>query len=251
MSLNSPKTCGFALAHAARMPARTTNCILRERTETPHGAVETITWSMHFPARASCSPASPRRWYRRRSSLKQPRRRSPPRSPPEPRVSSGGTDSFQSISTRRSGRILLELPRDSTRALLMITQATGLGSNPIGIDRGSSGETYVARFDRDGDRVHLVLENWAYRVSSGDPDHARSVAEAFPPSTVAALPLVAEEAGKLLVDATDAVMRDWNDVVGDARQEPTRGVHRRPRPVRASTGRTRKPFPRTPRSTSR
>jgi hypothetical protein len=114
----------------------------------------------------------------------------------------------------RSGRILLELPRDSTRALLMITQATGLGSNPIGIDRGSSGETHVARFDRDGDRVHLVLENWSYRSTSGDPNHARSVVEAFPPSTVSALPLVAEETGKLLVDATDAVMRDWNDVVG-------------------------------------
>src|SRR4051812_38738359 len=61
----------------------------------------------------------------------------------------------------RQGRILLELPRDSTRALFMITQATGLGSNPIGIDRGSSGETRVARFDHDGDRVLLVLENWA------------------------------------------------------------------------------------------
>ena len=47
-----------------------------------------------------------------------------------------------------------------------------------------------------------------------NPNHVRSVAEAFPPSTVAALPLMADEAGKLLVDATDAVMRDWNDVVG-------------------------------------
>ena len=112
------------------------------------------------------------------------------------------------------GRILLELPHDSTRALLMITQATGLGSNPIGIDRGASGETYVARFDRDGDRVLLVLENWAYRSSSGSADHVRSVTEAFPPSTVAALPLLADESGKLLVDATDVVLRDWNDVVG-------------------------------------
>ena len=32
----------------------------------------------------------------------------------------------------RSGKLLLELPRDSTRALLLISQATGLGSNPIG-----------------------------------------------------------------------------------------------------------------------
>ena len=114
----------------------------------------------------------------------------------------------------RQGRILLELPRDSARALLMISQATGLGSNPIGIDRGASGETYVARFDRDAERVLVVLENWAYRSTSGNADHARTVAEAFPPSTVAALPLLAEEGGRLLVDATDLAMRDWNDVVG-------------------------------------
>ena len=112
------------------------------------------------------------------------------------------------------GRILLELPHDSTRALLMITQATGLGSNPIGIDRGASGDTYVARFDRDGDRVLLVLENWAYRTSSASVDHARTVSEAFPPSTVAALPLLADESGRLLVDATDVALRDWNDVAG-------------------------------------
>jgi hypothetical protein len=118
----------------------------------------------------------------------------------------------------RQGRILLEIPRDSTRALCLITQATGLGSNPIGIDRGSSGATYVARFDRDGDRVLFVLENWSYRSSSGNPDHARSVAEAFPPSTVASMPLLADEGGRLLVDATDMVMRDWNDVAATLAQ---------------------------------
>lgn len=118
----------------------------------------------------------------------------------------------------RQGRILLEIPRDSTRALCLITQATGLGSNPIGIDRGSSGATYVARFDRDGDRVLFVLENWSYRSSSGNPDHARSVSEAFPPSTVASMPLLADESGRLLVDATDMVMRDWNDVAATLAQ---------------------------------
>ncbi|HMA24884.1 MAG TPA: DUF5117 domain-containing protein, partial [Gemmatimonadaceae bacterium] len=118
----------------------------------------------------------------------------------------------------RQGRILLEIPRDSTRALCLITQATGLGSNPIGIDRGASGPTYVARFDRDGDRVLFVLENWSYRTSTGNPDHARSVAEAFPPSTVASMPLLADENGRLLVDATDIAMRDWNDVAATLAQ---------------------------------
>lgn len=112
----------------------------------------------------------------------------------------------------RQGRILLEIPQDSLRVLLMTTQATGLGSNPIGIDRGSDGRVQVARFDRDGGRVLLVLENWGYRVSSGNAEHARTVGEAFPPSTVAAMPLLADENGRLLVDVTDVVMRDWNDV---------------------------------------
>jgi len=114
----------------------------------------------------------------------------------------------------RQGHILLELPGDSTRALLMVTQATGLGSNPIGIDRGASGSTHVARFDRDGDHVLLVLENWSYRSTSGNADHARTVAEAFPPSTMAAMPLLAVEGGRLLVDVTDVALRDWNDVAG-------------------------------------
>jgi hypothetical protein len=115
----------------------------------------------------------------------------------------------------KSGKVLLELPRDSVRALLLISQATGLGSNPIGVDRGASADDHVARFEREGDRVLVVLENWRYRSSARqNAAHQRSIAEAFPPSTIAALPIVAEESGRLLVDATDFAVRDWTDVVG-------------------------------------
>src|SRR3954468_8940932 len=115
----------------------------------------------------------------------------------------------------RGGKLLLEIPRDSTRALLLISQATGLGSNPIGIDRGASDASHVVRFDRDGERVLAVLENWKYRSSAlDDAAHQRSVLEAFPSSTIAALPIVAEEGSRLLVDATDFAVRDWTDVVG-------------------------------------
>ncbi len=111
----------------------------------------------------------------------------------------------------RTGAILLELPADSTRALMLTTLATGLGSNPIGLDRGSGGGEQVTRFERSADKMLVVFENWNYR-SSGGADNKRTVAEAFPPSTIAALPIVAEEGGRILVDATDFVMRDWNDV---------------------------------------
>ena len=114
-----------------------------------------------------------------------------------------------------SGKLLLELPADSTRVLLFVSEATGLGSNPVGLDRGANAGSWVARFDRAGEQVLVVFENWNYRSSLRDnAAHARTVAESFPPSTVAALPLVAREGGRLLVDATDFFVRDWVDVAG-------------------------------------
>ena len=115
----------------------------------------------------------------------------------------------------KQGKIFLEIPRDSMRTLMMVTLATGLGSNPIGLDRGGSGDTYILRFDRNGDRVLAVFENWNYRSSALDnPAHQRTVAEAFPPSVPASLPIISQEGGRVIVDATDFFMRDWNDVVG-------------------------------------
>ncbi|HET7565219.1 MAG TPA: DUF5117 domain-containing protein, partial [Gemmatimonadaceae bacterium] len=112
----------------------------------------------------------------------------------------------------KSDKIYLEIPRDSMRVLYFLSLATGLGSNPIGLDRGAEQGEYIARFDRAGDRMLLVLENWNYRSSATDnPAHVRTVLEAFPPSTVAAMPIVASEGGRFLVDATDFVYRDWVD----------------------------------------
>ena len=109
-------------------------------------------------------------------------------------------------------RIYLELPHDSLGALAFFTLATGLGSNPIGLDRGEDGASYVVRFDRSGSRVLVVFENWGFRSSSGNRAHVRSVQESFPPSTVAVLPLLAAEQGKLLVDATDGSTATFQSV---------------------------------------
>ncbi len=113
----------------------------------------------------------------------------------------------------KSGKVYLEIPRDSLRALHFVNQATGLGSNPIGVDRGGGQLDNLVRFERLADRVLVVFENTRYR-SSGTPDNARSVRESFPNSVVAALPIVAEEGGRFLVDATDFALRDWLDVAG-------------------------------------
>lgn len=119
----------------------------------------------------------------------------------------------------KTGKLLVEIPHDTTRALMLVSQASGLGSNPIGIDRGSNGPVNVVRFVRNGDHVLVVFENWAFRSSDSlNAAHQRSIAEAFPPSTVAALPIVGEDDGRMLVDATDLVMRDWTDVAATLAQ---------------------------------
>ena len=122
------------------------------------------------------------------------------------------------------GKLLLELPTDSLRALFVATQPTGLGSNPIGIDRGGDAGAQVVRFDRSGDRVLVVFENWNYRGASDNPDHARTVAEAFPPSTVASLPVSAREGSRILVDATALALTDWLGV-GATLQQTEQGSY--------------------------
>jgi hypothetical protein len=114
----------------------------------------------------------------------------------------------------KQGRLYAELPRQPLRALFWVSLASGFGSNPVGLDRGASGADQVVRFDRDGDRVQMVFENTIFRTSLDDAAHRRSVDESFPYSTVAALPVLAEEGDRVLVDLTDVAYRDWNDVVG-------------------------------------
>ena len=114
----------------------------------------------------------------------------------------------------KQGRLYAELPHESMRALFWVSLATGFGSNPVGLDRGASGADQVVRFDRDGDRVQMVFENTTFRTSLDDAAHRRSVDESFPSSTIAALPVLAEEGGRTLVDLTDIAYRDWNDVAG-------------------------------------
>jgi uncharacterized protein DUF4953/uncharacterized protein DUF5117 len=143
-----------------------------------------------------------------------------PAQTPQPSGIAGRTRGFEKRDgfiplylDEKGGKVYLELPRDSMRLLFFAQLATGLGSNPIGLDRGGGGTEDVTRFVRAGDRVLVIFENWNYRTSlANNAAHALTVAQSFPPSTMAALPVLADESGHLLVDATDFVFRDWNEI---------------------------------------
>jgi hypothetical protein len=116
------------------------------------------------------------------------------------------------------GRLLLEIPNLGEDFLYLTSLATGAGANALGLDRGMIGDEAVARFERVGPRVLFVLRNPTFRATSDNEDLVRSVEESFSTSTVAAFEIVAEEGGRLLVDATSYFLTDVMDVVGTLRR---------------------------------
>src|SRR5918997_846424 len=57
------------------------------------------------------------------------------------------------------GKIYLEISRFNQEFLYQVSLPTGVGSNPIGLDRGQLGDTRVVRFERTGPKVLLVEPN--------------------------------------------------------------------------------------------
>jgi hypothetical protein len=110
-----------------------------------------------------------------------------------------------------TGKLLLEVQRLGQDFLYLPTLATGLGSNDLGLDRGTTGDEGIVRFERFGPRVLLIRPNTRYRATA-DSLQAHAVEESFATSTIAGMPIVAEEGGRLLVDATDFVLQDVMNV---------------------------------------
>jgi hypothetical protein len=116
------------------------------------------------------------------------------------------------------GRLLIEVPRLGEDFLYLTSLATGVGSNELGLDRGEIGNEYLARFERAGPRVHLVLANPTFRARSANAHLVRSVEESFPTSVVASLEILGETEGRVVADATPFLLGDVVDVIGRLRQ---------------------------------
>ena len=110
------------------------------------------------------------------------------------------------------GRLWLEVPTTEEEFLYVHSLASGIGSNDIGLDRNQLGRTRVVRFERAGRKLFLVEPNYEYRASSANPAERRSVEDAFARSILWGFDIVAETDGRLLVDATDFVLRDVHGV---------------------------------------
>ncbi|UCG85696.1 MAG: zinc-dependent metalloprotease [Gemmatimonadota bacterium] len=115
----------------------------------------------------------------------------------------------------QEARLLLEISRFGEEFLYLTSLATGVGSSRLGLDRGTIADAAIARFERAGNKVLLVLANPRFRADNTDNTSLiRSVEESFPTSTVAAFEVLAEdEDGTVVVDATRHFMTDHVGVI--------------------------------------
>jgi hypothetical protein len=115
------------------------------------------------------------------------------------------------------GRLFLEVPKLDTEVLHATGFGTGLGSNDIGIDRGALSGSRIVRFERVGPRLLMVQPNYGFRGTSSNPAEVRDVNEAFARSVLWGFSIAAATDGRVLVDCTDFLLRDANDLAGRLR----------------------------------
>jgi len=105
------------------------------------------------------------------------------------------------------GQVYLEIPAFDTDVLYYVSAATGGGSVELGLDRGLM-DSKVIHFQRSGPRVLVIQQNLTYNALGGSAAAAQNVADSFPVAVIAALPIVAAEGGRVLVDANPLFIRD-------------------------------------------
>ncbi|WP_417494103.1 zinc-dependent metalloprotease [Maricaulis sp.] len=110
------------------------------------------------------------------------------------------------------GRILAELtPQDDGslgRLIYTAWLASGLGSNPVGLDRGLGAESRILRFFRVNDHVFAEFENNRYQAVGAEAPERQATEQSFARSIVWSSEIVAERNGHVLVDLSGFLTRD-------------------------------------------
>lgn len=118
-----------------------------------------------------------------------------------------------------NGKVWLETPPPTGqrgeigRFIYVEGLLSGLGSNPVGLDRGQIGPSRVVALRRVGNRILVEQENLRFRALSDDHDEREAVRQSFASSILWAGKIEAEEHdGRALVDFTSFVVRDAHGI---------------------------------------
>ena len=113
---------------------------------------------------------------------------------------------------KNKNKVLVKLPdadEDGVSLRLIHTArlTAGLGSNPVGLDRGWGDSGKIIVFRRIGNKVIIEAENLLYRASPDNPLEERAVRESFARSFLASADVIKGSNG-LVVDLTDFLTSD-------------------------------------------
>ncbi|HET7436411.1 MAG TPA: zinc-dependent metalloprotease [Thermoanaerobaculia bacterium] len=137
-------------------------------------------------------------------------------SPAAPTTPHANTQRFDGyvplIWDAEGGKLLMEISRFGEEMLYQVSLPAGVGSNPIGLDRGELGQTHIIRFERVGPRVLMVEPNYRFRALGNDANEQRAVRDSFAQSILAGFKVESTNGNTVTVDATDFFLSDAHGV---------------------------------------
>ncbi|MEZ6015197.1 MAG: zinc-dependent metalloprotease [Planctomycetota bacterium] len=113
-----------------------------------------------------------------------------------------------------AGRVAFELPAPGPDGLVLellhvVGITTGIGSNDLGLDRGSLAPARLLRLRKVGARLLVEAPNLAFRAVSTDPEERKAGRESYATSIVWSTDKVSvQPSGALSVDVTDWLVGD-------------------------------------------
>jgi len=112
-----------------------------------------------------------------------------------------------------SGKIWMELNQWNEEFLYVPSLQSGIGSNPIGLDRGLLGREKVVKFVRVGPKVLLVEPNQGYRAQTNDQSERKAVEDSFAQSVIWGFEIEHSKGDRVLIDATPFLIRDSMGII--------------------------------------
>ncbi|MEO0813225.1 MAG: zinc-dependent metalloprotease, partial [Myxococcota bacterium] len=121
---------------------------------------------------------------------------------------------FSVYLDRKGGRVLARFPEpdaasgESLRVVYVASLGAGMGSNPVGLDRGRTAPPVILAFRVVGNRLLAVAENHRFVAHSADPLERKAVRESFAESVLWAGEILSSNDPGILVDLSGFIARD-------------------------------------------
>ena len=140
-----------------------------------------------------------------------------PQTAPAPPPTPASVDFMPVQWDASTGKLALQINHLGDDFLYVVSLPAGVGSNPIGLDRGEEGGTHLVHLERMGPKVLLIESNTDFRALSNDPNERRAVEDSFARSVLWAFKVEKSDGESVTVDATDFFLNDMHGVANRLR----------------------------------